>query len=110
MHWWSELAQMPRELQQMTTIAEDPLQILSAPVVLLFMPYLEVYAHERFTAPLPSTAPPLLEELVIARKCGEMSSDLADLLQGYRFPGEVYEFLVSWVCRDFDVLVAPPPY
>jgi hypothetical protein len=78
-----------------------------APMVLLCLPYLEARAFRRLTIQLPESVP-LLHQLTVARTQADTRSDR---LRSLRNPGinkEVWDFLISWVRREFDVLVPPP--
>jgi hypothetical protein len=107
--WWSEISRLTGYDRTYVRIVVNATwgQAPLAPMLLICLPYLEAYTHDDLTVPLPKSVP-LLRQLTISRAQGEMSSDLLRSLSAPEISKEVRDFLISWVCREFDV-VGPPP-
>jgi hypothetical protein len=104
--WWDEFDQS--DPPQAFTGRVESLISKEAPLsarALLWLPYLEAAAHQRFElnwldrSPLPS-------QLTDARTQGAAPQELLRVLRDEDVTQEVRDFLISWVRREFDLL--PP--
>jgi hypothetical protein len=107
--WWSEVLRLESYgwARENTVVNARWGKAPLAPMVLLCLPYLEMHAHRHLSVSLPESVP-VLHRLATARAEGETDSDLLRLLESSKISNEVQDFLISWVCGEFDV-VAPPP-
>jgi hypothetical protein len=106
--WWSEIPSIgdywiDEHIFVEAKLGKEP----PALAVLLCLPYLEARALGYLSVELPESFS-LLHELAMARIHGETSPDLLSSLGDPGISKEVREFLISWVRREFDVLLPPP--
>jgi hypothetical protein len=110
--WWTDFSAKSLDYQSgySRMITDSPwYEAPLAPMVLLFLPYLEARTHKHFDLPLPNSVP-LLHQLAIARTQGSAHSDLVRSLRNAVFTEEVRSFLISWARKEFDVLGPPPEH
>jgi hypothetical protein len=107
--WWTELPQPAAEYTIMELTSDiSRREGLDAPIALLMLPYLELFAHSGSRSLIFGSAP-LLHQLASARQAHSHAlSELIPPLEGPEFTEQVRAFLTSWARRKFDVLPPPP--